>query len=338
MYLFSKIKYEIMKRVLLILVLIQLGYLLPADAQVCNPANPPVNLISTYSPGLGALLQWDAIPGSIGVQIKATSPMGANVSRRIVGFERSQFVVPDALLEPGTYTWQVQAACSTVPPYNVTPISASDNFVVGGTTCPASVTDVNGNSYQTILVGSQCWMRENLKTENYRNGNPIPTSLTNLEWQTTIAGAFAAYDNSASNKSTYGLLYNWHAVVDSRSICPDGWHIPSDDEWTTLTDELGEFFVSGGKMKSTGNLSAGTGLWQAPNTDATNSSGFSGHPGGFKALSGGYNLIGYNGYWWSSSHAFSTNAWIRELSYSFGSTTRSSGSKQIGYSVRCLKD
>jgi len=253
-------------------------------AQICDPTVAPSGLTSSYTLGSGALLKWDAIPGSIGVQIKATSTSGSDVTRRIFGFERDQYVVPEALLSLGTYTWRVQAACSITPPYAVTPVSVSNNFTVGGVgSCPATVTDIDGNTYTTVQIGGQCWMAENLQVEHYLNGDIIPAGLSNSAWQSTTGGAAAVYVNVAANKAAYGLLYNWHAVDDARGLCPTGWHEPADGEWTQLTDFLGGTSVAGGAMKTIGTLSAGTGLWLSPNADATNSSGFSGLPGGYRA-------------------------------------------------------
>jgi uncharacterized protein (TIGR02145 family) len=309
------------------------------QAQVCDPGIAPTGLISTYTPGSGALLQWDAVPGSIGIQIKATSPSGSNVTRRILGFERDQFLVPDALLTPGTYTWQVQAACSTIPPFSTTPVSGSDAFTVGGGgTCPAALTDIDGNVYTTLQIGSQCWMAENLKVERYRNGDNISTSLSNASWETTTSGAFAVYNNSAAKKAVFGLLYNWFAVADSRGLCPGGWHVPADEEWTLLTDFLGGSGVAGGKMKTIGTISAGTGLWQDPNTGATNSSEFSAIPGGSRFANGNYFDRGGYGYFWSSSESSSIVAWSRILTDFSGEAFRTANTKQFGFSVRCLKD
>ncbi len=311
------------------------------QAQICDPGVTPSGLTSTYIPGSGALLEWNAVPGSVGVQLKVDLPSGSSINRRIIGFERDQFAVPDALLSPGTYTWRVQAACSTVPPYSVTPISASNSFTVGGgVTCPSTVTDIDGNVYNTVLIGSQCWMAENLKVERYRNGNNINTGLSNIAWEVTGSGAFAVYNNLASNKATYGLLYNWYAAVDFRGLCPVGWHVPTDAEWTELTDFLGGSSVAGGKMKTTGTLAAGTGLWLAPNSAATNSSGFFGLPGGLRGVSGSYFGEGLLGYWWSSSETltFGFDAFNRSLYYLDGNAYIDDPEKPAGFSVRCLLD
>jgi len=187
------------------------------QAQPCDPALAPTELSSSYTAGSGALLQWEVVPGSVGVQIKATSPSGTSISRRIIGFERDQFLVPDGLLSPGTYTWQIQAACSASLPLAVTPLSTSNSFTVGGgSTCPSTVTDLDGNVYNTVQIGLQCWTAENLKVEHYQNGDAIPTGLSNSAWESTATGAFAVYNNAIANKDTYGLLYIGYAATDAR--------------------------------------------------------------------------------------------------------------------------
>jgi uncharacterized protein (TIGR02145 family) len=196
-----------------------------------------------------------------------------------------------------------------------------------------TMSDNDGNTYKTILIGTQTWMAENLKTSKYRNGDPIPTNLTDAAWSVATTGAYAIYNNDAANNTTYGKLYNWYAVVDSRNLCPTGWHVPSDGEWTILEDFLlGGSSVAGGKLKSTSSL------WNTPNTGATNESGFSGLPGGGRDNGGGtYYRIGSYGYWWSSTGP-SADAWLRSLNYNNGDSRRFDTNKQFGFSVRCLKD
>ena len=310
------------------------------EAQICDPSTAPSGLVSTYTPGSGVLLEWDAVPGSVGVLLKVDLPSGTSLNRRIVGPELDQFAVPDAVLTGGsTYTWRVQATCSTLRPFDLTPISASSTFTVGsGSSCPATLTDIDGNVYNTVEIGSQCWMEDNLATETYGDGSAIPTGLSNSAWSSTTSGAFAVYADNPANKGTYGLLYNWYAVADPRSICPAGWHVPTDAEWTQLTDHLGGESVAGGQMKTTGTLGAGTGLWFAPNTDATNSSGFSGLPGGYRNFLGFFLTQGANGYWWSSGENSTGSAWYRILDYGNGSAYRNDINKHYGFSVRCLRD
>jgi uncharacterized protein (TIGR02145 family) len=201
-------------------------------------------------------------------------------------------------------------------------------------------TDVDGNVYNTVSFGSQVWMKENLKVSRYRNGDPIPTNLDNPTWGNTTSGAYAIYDNDAANNTTYGKLYNWFAVADPRGLCPAGWHVPSDAEWTTLENFLGGASVAGGKMKSTGTIEAGTGLWQEPNTGATNSSGFTAFPGGNCVSSPGWPFysIGNYGSWWSSTEFTLYYARMRFLKNDSASSTRAYGNKTGGISVRCLRD
>jgi uncharacterized protein (TIGR02145 family) len=205
-----------------------------------------------------------------------------------------------------------------------------------GLACPEAptVTDIDGNVYRTVQIGGQCWTAENLRTTTYANGDPIPNVTDSTAWTELTTGAWVHYDNNASYENPYGKLYNWYAVLDPRNVCPTNWHVPTDGEWTVLTDYLGGESVAGGKMKSTG-----TQYWQDLNTGATNESGFSGLPGGFRYYSNGtFNFLGYNGYWWSASESGAENAWYRTLSTYNAGIYRYSINKRDGFSVRCLRD
>ena len=327
-----------------------------ASAQVCDPSVAPTGLTTTYTPGTGVLLEWDAIPGSVGAQFKVVLPSGASFSRQIMGFEPGQFAVPDVVLSSGNYTWRVRAACSETMPYDLTPVSESHSFTIGGGSyCPATVTDIDGNVYNVVVIGDQCWTQENLKVERYRNGDSIPTGLSNSAWSETTSGAFAVSANVPANKLIYGLLYNWYAVDDPRGLCPTGWHVPTDAEWTQMITVLdptacgtctgnNHSIFAGGKMKTTGTLSAGTGLWQDPNTAATNNSGFSGLPSSHRNSGGLHSSVslGLTGYWWSSSPNLDATSPVfahkRYLRHDYGNAFRSSSYKQFGFSVRCLRD
>ncbi|MBC8215271.1 MAG: hypothetical protein H8E64_02020, partial [Candidatus Marinimicrobia bacterium] len=196
-----------------------------------------------------------------------------------------------------------------------------------------TVTDIDGNVYETVIIGEQEWTVTNLKVTKYRDGTAIPTGHSNSDWSNLTTGAYAVYDNNESNATTYGYLYNWYAVDDTRNIAPEGWHVPTDDEWQTLVDYLGGSSIAGGKMKETG-----TEHWNSPNTGATNESGFMALPGGFRSYNGGYTNMGYNCYFWSSTESSSTNAWYRILSYNNSDVYRSSYSKHYGFSVRVVRD
>lgn len=308
------------------------------QAQVCDPSTAPSGLTSTYTPGVGALLEWNAVPGSLGVQLRIEFPTGSTFNRRLLATELDQFAIPDALLGSGTYTWRVQAACTDAPPFSVTPASAPNSFTVDSGSCPAIATDIDGNSYTTVQIGGQCWLQENLKVTRYRNGDAIPTGLNNAAWQVSTTEAYAVYNNAPANKDKLGLLYNWYAATDARGLCPVGWHLPIDSEWTDLTDFLGGESVAGGAMKATGTRADGTGVWFAPNLDATNSSNFTALPGGFRDLNGIYGIGGFYAYWWSANETLTNFAFYRQLGYVDGNALRSFDLKRYGFSVRCLKD
>jgi uncharacterized protein (TIGR02145 family) len=201
-----------------------------------------------------------------------------------------------------------------------------------------SVTDIDGNTYKTVTIGKQTWMAENLKTSKYSDGKAIPNVTDNAKWSNDTLGAWAFYNNEASNNAKYGKLYNWYALSPTtngnKNVCPTGWHVPTDAEWTVLTDYLGGANVAGSKMKEVGTTS-----WNSPNEDATNTSFFTGLPGGFRSNNGSDNHVGINGYWWSSTVYNTGHAWYRVLTYSGGGALRLSyGIKSFGFAVRCLKD
>ncbi len=212
--------------------------------------------------------------------------------------------------------------------------------VGNGTFIPGNgATDIDGNTYTSIIINGQEWMQQNLAVTKYRNGDPIPTGLSNTTWQNTTNGAYAIYNNDPTNDATYGKLYNWFTTVDSRGLCPTGWHVPSDAEWSALINYLdpsangGDTWpnVAGGKLKST------TG-WNYGNEGATNESGFTGLPGGCRFDDGSYNYIGNYGYWWGSTEYASTSAWYRLLYYYNSTVFRNFTYKRGGFSVRCVRD
>jgi uncharacterized protein (TIGR02145 family) len=221
-----------------------------------------------------------------------------------------------------------KAALENCPgvPCVVTPPAPS--FTCGTST----VTDVDGNVYNTKLIGSsQCWMTSNLKVTKYNNGDEIPDS-TNSTWGTATIGARTEYVASGVTGyvDTFGYLYIGYAVVDTRKLCPDGWHVPTDAEWTTLTTELGGQSVAGGKMKS-----VGTAYWNSPNTGATNESGFSALPGGIRRNDGSSLYISDFAFFWTAE----LGTGVRLLRASDGSVSiTAQGVGATGASVRCLKD
>jgi uncharacterized protein (TIGR02145 family) len=198
-----------------------------------------------------------------------------------------------------------------------------------------TVSDIDGNIYHTVTIGTQTWMVENLKTTRYRNGEYIgTTNPATLDISGESAPKYQwAYDGNDGYVADYGRLYTWYAAIDSRGVCPAGWHVPSDAEWTTLTNYLGGENVAGGKLKE-----AGFNHWFDPNSGATNESGFTSLPGGYRDYNGTFYYIGNIGYWWSSTDYDSYNAWYRFMSCGYSSVFSYNYDKSFGFSVRCLRD
>jgi len=188
--------------------------------------------------------------------------------------------------------------------------------------------DATTNNLNTIKIGTQTWTTKNLDVTTYRNGEVIPQVQDANAWANLRTGAWCYYENNTANGSSYGKLYNWYAVNDPRGLAPKGYHIPSDAEWTKLSDNLGD--EAGTKMKS----SSG---WKN-NGNGTNTSGFAGLPGGCRSFNGDFFNVGAYGYWWSSSENGTLYAWCRYLDGNNGNVGRSYYYKQNGFSVRCLRD
>jgi uncharacterized protein (TIGR02145 family) len=211
-----------------------------------------------------------------------------------------------------------------------------NRFNTGQDTVSPKVTDIDGNVYHIVKIGNQVWMAENLKTTKYNDNTPIPLVTDDVSFGERHSPAFCWYNNSEFNKSPYGGLYNWF-VVNTGKLCPIGWHVPTDAEWTTLTDFMGGENAAGAKLKETG-----TDHWTGPNIAATDQVGFTGLPGGdrFLANGGKFSLIGSYGFWWSSTAASSwERAWYRCMTYSEDNVFRGEDyGYQNGFSVRCIKN
>lgn len=212
-------------------------------------------------------------------------------------------------------------------------------FVIGLIRVKAqTVTDIDGNIYNTVTIGTQVWMKENLKTTKYNDGTAIPIVTDNAAWSKLTTPGYCWNNNDeASFKATYGALYNWY-VVDAASnggknVCPTGWIVSTDGQWTTLITYLGGENVAGGKLKETGITH-----WQSPNAGATNESGFTALPGGNRNGNGEFFTTGYNGYWWSSTAAYTYYAFLQSI-YSISSIIyRRQYVMSSGFSIRCLED
>jgi len=203
------------------------------------------------------------------------------------------------------------------------------------------VKDVDGNVYRTIVIDSVEWMVENLRTTTLSNGSNIPHAANMSVWKQldkTQAYAYCWYDNDKPNHAyPYGATYNWY-TVETGDLCPSGWHVPSDAEWTSLTDSLGGLSAAGAELKAAGDISAGDGLWSSPNTGATNSSGFTAYPGGARFMDGQYYEMNNAGFWWTGTPSTDSSAVWRFLSADNTAVNADPMDKRLGLSVRCVKD
>ncbi|MCB0283889.1 MAG: hypothetical protein KDF60_14985 [Calditrichaeota bacterium] len=199
-----------------------------------------------------------------------------------------------------------------------------------------SVTDIDGNVYKIIKIGSQWWMAENLKVTHYRNGDAIPIIKDDEDWiNHKIGGAYCVYENDYENILKYGLLYNGWVVNDKRKIAPEGWHVPSEPEWRMLIDFLGGNEKAGGRLKD-----QGLKYWSYPNTGASNNSGFTALPSGQRHPSRGFfNGLKMHGGWWSSTPYYSEKRlWFLELNYNQANIRMDAYHNNNGFSIRCVKD
>lgn len=195
-----------------------------------------------------------------------------------------------------------------------------------------TVTDIDGNVYHTVTIGTQCWMVENLNTTRYNDGSPIKTGLSELEYTQTLEGVYSHCNNNPGNDAVYGKLYNWYAVYTGK-LAPTGWHVPSIAEWTVLFNYLGGTNYAGCQMKATDVF------WKSPNVGASNSSGFSGYPAGkHDGFWGGYTTFNEIGGFWSNANINATDAWWCVLSYDRCDGYLTTTYMKDGYSVRCIKD
>ena len=203
-----------------------------------------------------------------------------------------------------------------------------------------TIKDIDGNVYTSVIIGDQEWMVENLKVTHYRNGDAIPNVTDFAEWSSLSSGANCHYENNIDNADTYGLLYNWYSVIDTRNLAPEGWHIPSKEEWQTLVDYLGGADIAGGKLKE-----AGYSHWESPNTGAINEIGFTIVPAGERAATGfntdGYMWLGKSTKFWTSTETL--GPWIIHISYNSSEVGiaiwgYTESQYKWAYSIRCIKD
>lgn len=198
------------------------------------------------------------------------------------------------------------------------------------------ISDIDGNLYGTVQIGDQLWMAEDLKTTHFSDGSPIPLVENYDEWTDLTLPAYSWYNNDTVNAADFGILYNWY-VVETDKLCPEGWHVPSDEEWIALEATLGGAEIAGGAMKE-----EGTTFWKTPNTEASNESGFAARPGGYRSYNGTFNLMRTSGYWWTTSqkswYGSSPRVLHRYLRYDDRALSRHIAEKSNGFSVRCVKN
>lgn len=270
-------------------------------------------ILTTVTFEYGTTTSYGSSIGSIPVNVNGTSMV--SVSANLNG-----------LTEGTTYHYRVKAENSIGVTYgndiSFVPLTPS-NFVL----------DIEGNSYSIVTIGTQKWMGENLKTTKYNDNTNIPNVTDATAWISLSTPAYCWYNNDIGYKATYGAIYNYYTVSTGK-LCPEGWHVPSNTEFTTLTDYLGGINVAGGKLKETG-----TTKWASPNAGATNETGFGAVPGGQRDEAGVFIGFSMNSIFWSSTAYNIYKPWYRSLSYVAGSVFEGNGSLNIrGFSVRCIKD
>lgn len=209
-----------------------------------------------------------------------------------------------------------------------------NNTIRSSYTTGDAIVEINDPGVQAYKrIGSQKWMTTNLNVSHYRNGDIIPQVKGKAAWAALTTGAWCWYNNNSDSGAIYGRLYNWYAVNDPRGLAPAGSHVPSDAEWNILSVYLGGDAVSGGKLKDTG-----TRHWFPPNFGATNQSGFTGLPGGYRYYDGSFFNVNFYGFFWSSTESPPNGARYRDLLYNAGGLAGSALNKQCGFAVRCIKD
>jgi uncharacterized protein (TIGR02145 family) len=206
------------------------------------------------------------------------------------------------------------------------------NFTTPFPNC-GTVTDIDGHVYNTVTIGTQCWMMQNLKVKHYRSGTAIPYVSLAATWSSETTGAYCYPMGMAVDTTKYGFLYNWYTVVDVDSLAPVGWHVATSSDYNTLITYLGNTSAAGGPMKE-----AGIADWYTPNTGATNSSGFTALPEGYRDNTGAYSQITNQGIFWTTTAVNSTNAYGVYLYYGAAYAQQNSYVKKIGISVRCVKN
>ena len=304
----------------------------PSAPSLSSPANSSFTLDSTPT------FDWGNVSDAHTYELQVDNDSGfGSLAINQKNLTGSNYTATSAL-SFGTYYWRVRSKDVLG---NTGAWSSTWSIYVFET---GTLTDVDGNNYITVKIGTQWWMAENLKVTRYRNGVSIPNVTSAATWSTRTTGAYCDYDNNSSNVTIYGRLYNLYAIHDDRILAPAGWHVPTDNEWKTLEKYLGMSQAQadgttwrgtneGGKIKETGTLH-----WSSPNTGATNESGFTAIAGGYRAVDGVFCYLKDYAIFWTSTSYSAGKAWERTLHCGYSSISRVTNSKVYGFSVRCVKN
>jgi uncharacterized protein (TIGR02145 family) len=264
--------------------------------------------------------------------------LGSGGSEIMIRHEQTDPVIFNS---PGSkgQTEEVMMVYNTGETLVYTSYSANNSAVVGDSPSGSKTitfafvpcTDADGTNYPVVQIGTQFWMAKNLATIHYKDGTSVPHVMDKETWSGLTTGAYCFYDINATNLEIYGRLYNWFAVNNKSSLCPAGWHIPTNGEWLTLCEYAGGVTNAGGNLKSTI-------LWNSPNTNATNKFGFSALPGGYRNKDGNYMYLKEQGNWWTATESGELYSYGRTMQFNHDYASSTQYNKLLGFSVRCIKD
>jgi len=299
-------------------------------ADQCDAIEAPNDLNAVYFPDLSQVkLFWvDNSHNETGFDIyRSVLPTTEYEKIGEVGVDKTTYTDVEYAADQVNY-YQIRAKSDVANSITTPSVSVNTSEVA------ITLTDIDGNTYKAVRIGTQIWMAENLKVTHYRNGDSIPNIKDETAWSSLTTGACCSYNNNNENSITYGKIYNWYAVEDSRNIAPAGWHVPTNSEWTTLANYLGGENKAGGKLKE-----AGTEHWYSPNIAATNQYGFTAVPGGCRLSIGEFIYIRYSGYWWSAKESATPLVFWWKMNND-GATLDNGGwsDMESGYCIRCVKD
>ena len=314
--------------------------------------NVPAAIAATNSTQTSFDANWNGVQNATNYYLDVSTV--SDFSSYVTGYNNldvNNVITYSVTVDCDVYYYRVRAGNNCDTSYNSNTIGDAMPLPPTPTDC-GTVTDVDGNIYNTVVIGTQCWMKENLKTTQYKNSTAIPNITADATWTSDVTGAYCCYNNDCPTyNATYGKLYNWYAVNNANGICPTGWHVPTHDEWTDLeiaicisgtcaTDFPYDASTTGWRGTDEGGRlkEPGTTHWNAPNYEACNCSNFTALPGGYRNAGGSFGSGGTNGYWWTATEYDAPNSWYRILNYSYAQVNRRYINKKYGFSVRCVKD